>query len=66
MSVPYLCIQGGVDKSVDMFAPLDLEKESPSKDKTTIYFRDVWHDILVDEEIKDIAMIVAKWIKQRI
>lgn len=48
MSVPYLCIQGGVDKSVDMFAPLDLEKESPSKDKTTIYFRDVWHDVLVD------------------
>lgn len=47
MQTPYLCIQGGVDKSVDLFAPLDLEKESISKDKTTIYYKELWHDILM-------------------
>jgi hypothetical protein len=24
LSVPYLAIQGGMDKSIDLFAPLDL------------------------------------------
>lgn len=26
MKTPYLCIQAGMDTSVDLFAPLDLEK----------------------------------------
>ena len=33
----YILFQAGVDKSVDLFAPLDLEKQCQSKDKTTIY-----------------------------
>ncbi len=47
MKTPYLCIQGGMDINVDLFAPLDLEKQSISTDKTTIYYKEVWHDILV-------------------
>ena len=47
MQISYLCVQGGVDKSVDLFAPLDLEKESISKDKTTIYYKEMWHDVLM-------------------
>jgi hypothetical protein len=31
--VPFLAIQGGMDKSVDLFGSIDLLTESPSKDK---------------------------------
>lgn len=34
---PFVVIQGGIDKLVDPFAAFDLEKESPSKDKTLIF-----------------------------
>lgn len=33
LETPFLAIQGGKDKSVDLFAPIDLIVESPSKDK---------------------------------
>ena len=39
----YILFQGGVDKSVDLFAPLDLEKTCTSKDKTTVYIKSMWH-----------------------
>ena len=45
---PYLIFQGGCDKLVDPFAPLDLEIESPSKDKTTYYCRDMWHAVFAE------------------
>jgi hypothetical protein len=49
METPYLAIQGGIDRSVDPFAPIDLEKKSKSNDKTTLYYKEMWHDILVEE-----------------
>lgn len=65
MKTPYLCIQAGMDTAVDLFAPLDLEKQAPVKDKTTIYFKDMWHDVLIEEEIQEVSPIVAFWIKER-
>ena len=66
MQTPYIVIQGGIDLSVDLFAPIDLETKSLSNDKTTLYYKEMWHDILVQEEIKEIAPKVAAWIKKRV
>lgn len=41
----YIAFQAGVDKLVDPFAPLDLERACRSKDKTTVYMKDMWHSI---------------------
>ena len=40
-----------METAVDLFAPLDLEREAPVTDKTTIYFKEMWHDVLIEEEI---------------
>lgn len=45
LETPYLLFQSGVDKLVDPFAPLDLENECKTADKTTIYCRDMWHSV---------------------
>ncbi len=49
METSYFVIQGGIDRSVDLFAPIDLETKSKSNDKTTLYYKEMWHDILVEE-----------------
>ena len=43
LTTPYILFQGGVDKMIDPFAPLDLEELSPGKDKTTLYCEGMWH-----------------------
>jgi acylglycerol lipase len=43
LTTPYILFQGGVDKMIDPFAPLDLEETSPGKDKTTLYCEGMWH-----------------------
>lgn len=48
---PYICFQGGTDKSTDPFAPLDLEEQSPSPDKTTLYSEEMWHLVYGEMEI---------------
>jgi acylglycerol lipase len=45
-TAPYILFQGGVDKIVDVFGPLDLEEKCKSKDKTTIYCENMWHDAM--------------------
>ena len=45
LELPYIVIQGAVDKLADPFAPIDLENKSPSKDKTTIIAKEMWHTI---------------------
>jgi len=42
---PFLVIQGGIDKLVDPDVGFDLMERSPSKDKTHLYFENMWHDI---------------------
>lgn len=44
-SLPFLLIQSGVDKIIDPFLGIDFEKESPSLDKTVIYWKDMWHSV---------------------
>ena len=58
-------IQSGIDKAIDVFGPIDLEKESPSKDKTTIYVKDMWHLVFVEKEMPEISLIVADWVRER-
>ena len=44
-SSPFILIQSGVDKLVDPFLGIDFEKACKSKDKTVIYFKDMWHGL---------------------
>ena len=66
LSHPYITFQAGVDKFVDTFAGLDLEKESPSPDKTTVYCTEGWHVLLADLTGEGITRMVGEWLKQRI
>ena len=45
-STSYIVFQGGTDKVIDPFRPIDLGKKCISKDKTTVYFKDMWDSIL--------------------
>ena len=45
VTVPYIAFQGTGDKMVDLFGPLELEEQSASRDKTTIYLRGMWHNV---------------------
>jgi alpha-beta hydrolase superfamily lysophospholipase len=47
-TLPYLFIQGGVDKSVDPFIIVDFEQDSKSKDKTHFFAKDMWHSACFD------------------
>lgn len=48
LNTPYILFQGGTDKLVDPFAPLDLEEASPSRDKTTLYCEEMWHAVYIE------------------
>ena len=63
---PYLMIQSGSDKLVDPFAALDLEKLSPSRDKTTVIIYDMWHAIWLDDYVGDVTGIMQEWLEERI
>lgn len=63
---PYVLFQAGVDKLVDPFAPLDLERSCKSKDKTTVYMKDMWHSIYMEEGIKHVVDLALDWLRQRI
>ena len=66
LETPYILFQGGADKFVDPLACIDLERESPSKDKTTVIYRHMWHDIPYEPEYEEICEGAAKWPKKRI
>ena len=66
LTVPYITFQAGLDKLVDTFAALDLEEQSPSKDKTTVYCETAWHFLAIEEEIKGIALQTSYWLNYRI
>lgn len=48
-SSPFILIQSGVDKSVDPFLGVDFQKACKSKDKTVIYFKDMWHTVFAED-----------------
>lgn len=66
MDTPYILFQAGVDKLIDPFAPLDLQKNCKTKDKTTIYIKDMWHSIFYEKEYEDIVEMSAEWLKTRL
>ena len=66
LSIPYITFQAGVDKQVDTFAALDLEEQSPSPDKTTVYCEEAWHFLIYEKDIEGITEQTAMWLKQRI
>lgn len=58
LNSPYLLIQSGSDKLVDPFACLDLEKVSPSSDKTIVIIHGMWHAVWFDDHVYDVIRIV--------
>lgn len=66
LETPYIFFQGGNDKLVDPCACIDLERESVSKDKTTVIYRDMWHEIPYEPEYEEICDLTAKWLKSRV
>jgi len=63
LETPYLLVQSGMDKLVDPFLSVDLERVSPSKDKTTVIIQDMWHNVWFDEKKEDIMKIVEEWLE---
>ncbi len=53
-AAPFILIQSGIDKAVDPFQGIDFEKKCSSKDKTVIYFKDMWHAIFGEDELPDV------------
>jgi len=66
LKTPWLVIQGGLDKLVDPELAYELERLSPSDDKTVLFYDDLWHDIWHEEEIDDIIPKMIHWVEKRI
>ncbi|CAD8069120.1 unnamed protein product [Paramecium sonneborni] len=66
LNTPWIVIQGGIDKLVDPDLAQILERESPSQDKTVLFYENLWHDIWHEEEIQDIIPKVIQWLNQRV
>jgi hypothetical protein len=54
-----------MDKLVDPFLSVDLDKVSPSKDKTTVVIHDMWHNLWFDDKKEDVMNIVEEWLEER-
>ena len=52
---PFILIQSGMDKVVDPFLGIDFEKTCKSKDKTVLYFKDMWHSVFDEDEIPHVT-----------
>jgi esterase/lipase len=59
---PYLIVQSGNDKLIDPFLAIDLERNSASKDKTTVIIRDMWHNVWFDPRRNDVVRIIEEWL----
>jgi alpha-beta hydrolase superfamily lysophospholipase len=51
---------------VDPFQAIDFEKQCGSKDKTVIYFKDMWHAIFGEDELPDVIEAVSEWMAPRV
>jgi alpha-beta hydrolase superfamily lysophospholipase len=65
LETPYLLVQSGTDKLVDPFLSVDLDKLSPSKDKTTVLIHDMWHNVWFDDKKDDVMRIIEEWLEER-
>jgi alpha-beta hydrolase superfamily lysophospholipase len=66
LSTPYIIFQGGVDKYIDPFAAIDLERESQTQDKTTVIYKDMWHEVHHEAEYEEICQMSADWLNPRL
>ncbi|CAD8131890.1 unnamed protein product [Paramecium pentaurelia] len=62
---PFLIISGGMDQIVDPDVGHELMKLSTSTDKELIYYENMWHDCIAEQEILEIIPQLIKWIKKR-
>lgn len=63
---PFIIVQGGIDKLVDPDVGHDLMRVSPSKDKTCLYYQNLWHDVWHEHEIYHIMPRVIEWANKRL
>lgn len=63
---PFLILTAGTDKLVDPLLGFDLMKESPSVDKSHVFYENCWHNIWAEVEIEDAIQQTRKWITERI
>ncbi|CAD8046343.1 unnamed protein product [Paramecium sonneborni] len=64
-SKPFLIIAGGMDQIIDPDVGHELIKQSPSNDKELIYYENMWHDCIAEQEILEIIPKIVEWINKR-
>ena len=65
-NVPFVMVQGGTDQLVDLECNVDFYEKSPAKDKTFVFYENMWHDVVHEEEIFEILDYLSKWFEKRI
>jgi alpha-beta hydrolase superfamily lysophospholipase len=55
-----------LDALVDVEGAFDFFEQSPSKDKTLLYYEYAMHDMAHEIEIHEYLGILVKWIEDRI
>ncbi|KAL4487383.1 hypothetical protein ABPG73_005893 [Tetrahymena malaccensis] len=63
---PFLIFTAGVDKLVDPLLGYDLMDESPSLDKTHVFYENCWHNMWGEIEIYSAIEKTKDWILKRI
>lgn len=66
LRTPYLLYMGGVEKVVDPFLAVDLDRQAQCTDKTTVAIKDMWHSIWRSDEMLFIAPNTQEWILRRL
>ncbi|CAD8142583.1 unnamed protein product [Paramecium octaurelia] len=61
----FLIISGGMDQIIDPDVGHELMKQSTSPDKEHIYYENMWHDCIAEQEILEIIPQIVRWIKKR-
>lgn len=65
-NVPFVLVQGGMDVTVDVECNIDLVEKSQSKDKTLVFYENLWHDVMHEQEIYEILEFLGNWVEERI
>ena len=64
--VPFLMVQGGMDNIVNVECNIDLVIKATAKDKTLVFYENLWHNVLHEDEIKEILPFMVKWVDSRV
>jgi len=66
MSYPLLLCQGTKDQIVSPFGAKHLHEQAPSKDKELKVYHGMFHDLLHDEESKQVIDDIISWLSVRV